>query len=417
MSRVSFREQQTEYCYIHALHSLFVYQTHRGTLAVGFVCIIIVGVLSHFAHSSNHLRHRKRAVELQSSYPCEDSICRLLQFVVVHEPSMHFMVLEYMTQGTVKDAIAAATDSGVRIDPIQAIDAAIGVLAALVPLHRDGIVHCGIRPSRVGVTAGHYKLLGFGTCYRECKISLSRADDSAHSTHHASEGENWSYWSPEQCQEQGLISAQTDLWAVGVLLYHCISGRLPFESREAILGPDPAPCLIHHRPATATGAAVVPSLAKIVCTALKKSGVRFKSAERMLSALEDVRRELVVSRQRAVERKHQHKIGEANLQQYLSQAVVDGLSALSNEWRRYILPQDSVEGERLVAGAPIECLCLTQHLSAKFSDAPTTPQGGHNAVYRATDIDVRLRSQHEPVSEVCTWCSQEIFRISDCAVF
>ena len=284
-------------------------------------------------------------MELQSSYPCEDSICQLLQFVVVKQPSMHFMVLEYMAQGTVKDAIAA--DSSGCIDQIQAIDAAIGVLAALVPLHRDGIVHCGIRPSRVGVTAGNYKLLGFGTCYRECKMSISRTDDSTRSTRDVSKDGSWSYWSPEQCQQEGLVSTQTDLWAVGVLLYHCISGRLPFESQEAILGPDPAPCLIHHPPASATGAAVVPSLAKIVCTALKKSGGRFKSAKRMLIALEEVRQELVASRQRAVERKHQHKIGEANLQQYLSQAAVDGLSALSDDWRRCILPQDSVEGGRL----------------------------------------------------------------------
>lgn len=56
------------------------------------------------------------------------------------------------------------------------------------------------------------------------------------------------YMSPEQAKD-GLVGPETDVWAMGVVLFHCLSGNLPFEASNAAsvlykIVHEPAPELI-----------------------------------------------------------------------------------------------------------------------------------------------------------------------------
>ncbi len=106
-----------------------------------------------------------------------------------------------------------------------AIRLALDVLAVLEPAHQAGILHGGIKPSNVIVGSApdaRFELVDF---------AVARAVQSDGATESIATEETW-YLSPEQC---GLLSggldARSDLYALGVVLYHALRGRPPFEGQ------------------------------------------------------------------------------------------------------------------------------------------------------------------------------------------
>ncbi len=90
---------------------------------------------------------------------------------------------------------------------------------ALRVLHRQGRVHRDVKPSNVRVTpAGRLVLLDLGLC-AELHALEARPDVGPVGTAH--------YMAPEQAA--GDVSAASDLYAVGVLLFRCLTGACPFE--------------------------------------------------------------------------------------------------------------------------------------------------------------------------------------------
>ena len=101
------------------------------------------------------------------------------------------------------------------------------------------------------------------------------------------------YLSPEQAQGHA-VSAQSDLYSVGIILYEMLTGRVPFDGDSAVaiaLKQVSEPPM----PPSALNPAVTPSLEHVVLRALEKdAAARFADADEFIAALEAVRAGLPV---------------------------------------------------------------------------------------------------------------------------
>jgi serine/threonine-protein kinase len=118
-----------------------------------------------------------------------------------------------------------------RLEPREAADLLVPVMAALVMVHERGIIHRDIKPENIflvrdggGVTP---KLIDFG-------LALAVGDDpKARLTRTGALMGTVYYMSPEQARGVKDIDARADVWALGVTLYELLSGALPFEDETA----------------------------------------------------------------------------------------------------------------------------------------------------------------------------------------
>ncbi|MEU9824636.1 serine/threonine-protein kinase [Micromonospora chersina] len=94
--------------------------------------------------------------------------------------------------------------------------------AALAAAHRRGIVHRDVKPANVMVAGTGVKLVDFG-------ISAASGDPDG-----LSEGllGTPAYLAPERL-EQGAVRPATDVYALGLLLYRALAGRLPWRASTA----------------------------------------------------------------------------------------------------------------------------------------------------------------------------------------
>jgi tetratricopeptide (TPR) repeat protein len=114
-----------------------------------------------------------------------------------------------------------------------ALDEALIVLRcacdALAAAHARGIVHRDVKPNNLFLPAeqvGTVKLLDFGLARSaEPSAALTRAGEFLGTV---------GYIAPEQAMGRSEIGASADVFALGCVLYECLTGRAPFESPHPV---------------------------------------------------------------------------------------------------------------------------------------------------------------------------------------
>ncbi len=188
-------------------------------------------------------------------------------------PEGPFLVMEYMAGGTLEDRIVGPDDSLRPYPPEQTWHVARAVLTALEVVHRRGVVHRDLKPANVFFDgAGSVKLGDFGVAHlTDLGATLTGALMGT-----------LAYMAPEQITGSQKPEAATDLYALGVILFRCLTGRLPFE------GPDFVTQHLEEQPPRAS--AVAPWLTDAFDAVLerclaKDPDARFGSASDLLDAL------------------------------------------------------------------------------------------------------------------------------------
>jgi len=182
-----------------------------------------------------------------------------------------FIAMEYVEGDDLADLIAKK----VTIRPSDALDLIIGLLHGLAYAHKRGIIHRDIKPANVRVDGeGKARLMDFGVAHLASSELTSTGMLLG----------TPAYMAPEQITG-GAVTAETDLFSVGAVLYELLAGRRPFVGETlqslmySILNKAPEP-LEHFIPK------LPPGLNDVVMRALaKEPSHRYHSALAMANDL------------------------------------------------------------------------------------------------------------------------------------
>ena len=183
--------------------------------------------------------------------------------------------MQYVEGPTLKELI----DAG--LTPEQAVALIRQVLEAARFAHRHGIVHRDLKPQNVIVDAeGKAVVTDFGIA--RAGVSEITQAGSVMGTPH--------YLSPEQAQGFD-VTAVSDLYSIGVILYEALTGRVPFEGESAVAVAMKQVSQMPQRPSS-INPQVSPALDAVVMRALEKDpGQRFQSADAFIAALDAAMKE------------------------------------------------------------------------------------------------------------------------------
>ncbi|WHS60227.1 serine/threonine-protein kinase [Pseudomonas sp. G2-4] len=133
---------------------------------------------------------------------------------------LYYMAMEYLPNGTLKERIAAG------LTPEQGLTYIRQIASALGYAHGLGLVHRDVKPANILFRAdGTAVLSDFG-------IAKS-LDDRTQFTQAGFAVGTPSYMSPEQARGQD-IDGRADLYALGVVLYEILVGKLPYTGNDAL---------------------------------------------------------------------------------------------------------------------------------------------------------------------------------------
>jgi serine/threonine-protein kinase len=178
----------------------------------------------------------------------------------------HFIVMPFYEGETLKSVLARGP-----LGTAAALLFARQVAAGLTHAWRHGVVHRDIKPANLMITGDdEVKIVDFGLARLQGACKLTRTGASVGTA---------AYMSPEQVQGADVGHA-TDIWALGVVFFEMLTGRLPFagESEPALLY-----AIVHEKPALLSESGVERAVSAICdpilrgCLA-KDAGTRYASA-------------------------------------------------------------------------------------------------------------------------------------------
>jgi eukaryotic-like serine/threonine-protein kinase len=200
------------------------------------------------------------------------------------EDGAFFLVLEYIDGKSLRDRLAAGA-----LEAARAIRIARQIAFALGRAHDAGIVHRDVKPENVmlvrkGEDPEFVKVLDFGIA----RFNPQEGRDQGQPlTRLGTVMGTPEYMAPEQALGEP-VTARSDLYSLGVLLYEMLTGVRPFDGDTmAMLSMHivaPVPTMAERAP----GVAVPPAVEAVVRRLLEKdAAVRYESARAVVDAMDE----------------------------------------------------------------------------------------------------------------------------------
>jgi eukaryotic-like serine/threonine-protein kinase len=140
---------------------------------------------------------------------------------VGEEEGVYYIVMEYVNGQTLKEFIKKHQ----RLEFNETLKIIHQISMALEHAHKNGVVHRDIKPHNILITEDRMvKVTDFG---------IARASTSATMTNTVTVMGSVHYLSPEQARG-GFSDHRTDIYALGVVMYEMITGKLPYDAESPI---------------------------------------------------------------------------------------------------------------------------------------------------------------------------------------
>jgi CheY-like chemotaxis protein len=190
---------------------------------------------------------------------------------------VYFVTMELVRGLTVRELLETRGRLGVS----STLAVARQLVDALTVAHAAGVIHRDVKPENALLDGdGVLKVMDFG---------IARlAERSSTATQAGMIVGTPAYMAPEQLVGEGEIDARADLYAVGVVMYECLTGRAPFEaaSMVSLIG---KVLTTEARPPVDVSGDVPPAVSALVMQLLAKNADdRPASAERLRELLSEL---------------------------------------------------------------------------------------------------------------------------------
>ena len=167
------------------------------------------------------LRQRFMREALAASKVEHRNVVQVIDFGVT-EDGTPYLVMEFLRGNDLGDMLQKSR-TPLAIEHVA--DIMLAVCAALRACHQNGVVHRDLKPSNIFLaetdTGPEIKVLDFG---------VSKAAVAGDLTQEGQILGTPQYMSPEQVN--GKVGPESDQYALGVLLYVCLTRKLPFEEHQ-----------------------------------------------------------------------------------------------------------------------------------------------------------------------------------------
>lgn len=178
---------------------------------------VAIKVLRQEVMQQDYLARFRRETQVTSrlNHP---NILRLIDWG--EDPEYAYLVLELIEGGTLRDRL-----TGQPVAPEEVWDALAPICSALTCAHQLGIVHRDLKPENLMITAnGMVKITDFGLAFTVDKERLTASGTIMGTP---------AYMPPEQIQG-GEPHPAMDQYALGVVAYELLTGKLPFSNPEIV---------------------------------------------------------------------------------------------------------------------------------------------------------------------------------------
>jgi hypothetical protein len=137
--------------------------------------------------------------------------------VRVRDEPVHFQVMEHVDGPTLQQVLSHRG----RFPTIEAVGIAIQIARALEEAHDKGVLHHDVGPKNIFIVDAETAKVGDFGIARAVGFPVT-GDEAVVGT--------LAYMSPERCRgDKAKVDIRSDIYSLGVLLYHMLAGRAPFE--------------------------------------------------------------------------------------------------------------------------------------------------------------------------------------------
>jgi eukaryotic-like serine/threonine-protein kinase len=253
-------------------------------------CVALKTLRRRYAEEPSFRSRFKQEARVMASLDHENVV---KVYDISQDGEVPFIVAEYVDGRDVGDVLKRAPKGCLSEQSTKEITAQL--LEALAYAHLHGVIHRDVKPSNILLTEeGVVKVADFG---------IARVVEEEEAGEPGEVIGSARYMSPEQLRGKE-TTPRSDLYSVGILLYHCLTGRPPFSGDAKSVArqqmhKDPIP---PHR----LNVAISPRLEAVILKALAKDPKdRYPSASAML---EDLRRDEAERPEAAgLRREHAHR--------------------------------------------------------------------------------------------------------------
>ncbi|QCR31751.1 Stk1 family PASTA domain-containing Ser/Thr kinase [Lysinibacillus sp. SGAir0095] len=234
---------------------------------------VAVKVLRYDAANEEEFHRRFQREALSATSLTHSNIVSI--YDVGEDQEMHYIVMEYIKGKTLKQYINEFSP----LSPARSVQIMKQLTSAIAHAHENQIIHRDIKPQNILVDSeGNVKITDFGIATSLTATSYTKTNSVIGTVH---------YLSPEQARG-GTATNQSDIYALGIVLYELLTGELPFSGESAV-----SIALKHLQAETpsirAIDASIPQSLENVVLRATAKNPLhRYPSVEAMEEDLQTV---------------------------------------------------------------------------------------------------------------------------------